>query len=311
MDWLKSAATAFEKANFGIYFDMETLTREQLESRLLSGEAPDIISFNSGDIDKPELYLMELAADKKLPDSLLKSGTYNGVLLAVPLFRSGHAIVINDDVLYEQGSSPPANFEDINMEWLSQLPSSFIAYDGEDSASRIAVISSDVEAGAKAAIGFGTARTYEDFFNGNIAVIAASTSTLYGIKQAGAKSYAPSHTVFPVTGFSGRAQYAGVCKTQDKDKMDACAAYLSYLLKENQQAKLANIYALPVINVGKLPNDSQLAALWTAESDTQPLTPNAFEYNKFMQDYINMEQRVQKDANGAESLGQWVLSYCN
>lgn len=309
-DWLRAAAAAFEKANFGIFFKLETIPSEELENRLASGETPDIISFNSGDIENPDLYFMPLEAHKSLPKSLVQSGTYNGVLLACPVFRSGHAILINDDALYEEGFSPPANIEDINMDWLGQLPSGSIAYDSEDAASRIAVITSAENAGAKS-IGFGAPATYKDFFSGNVAVMAASTSTLLSIKQAGAKSYAPSLSVFPVAGFCGRAQYAGVCKTQDKSKADACAAFVGHLLKESQQAKLAGIYALPVINTQYLPNDSALSTLWMAESETWPLVPNAFGYNKFMQDYDAMEQRVQKDESGAESLGQWVLSYCN
>lgn len=303
--YLKQRALEFEKKNFGIYFTLETLTPEELTQKLAAGERPDILSFNGGDIQNPQELFLELEISQTLLPGLEQAGVYNGKVLACPIFQTGYAVMVNEDQLYEMGFSPPTDLEAMDADWLSELPQASMAYDQDDCTTAGAAVFATLDETFQQAL-LETSQTCEAFFQGEGApIMLASIQTVRNFKLLGEKTYAPTHSVYAVSGFSGRVQYAGVCVTEDVDKAQACAQFIGSLLSKTSQAKLESIWAVPVVDLGeKLPADTALAAIWMAAMDCQrTATPNAFQKVAF--------DELLQAPDSLENLRAKLLLYCN
>ena len=56
--WLKKIADRAERRHFGVFFEVESISEAEAESRLQNGEFPDVISFPAGFLNGRELRIM-------------------------------------------------------------------------------------------------------------------------------------------------------------------------------------------------------------------------------------------------------------
>ncbi len=92
--FLKSRAKAVEKKHFGVYIDIEAITLEEAEKRMLDGEFPDAISFPAGFLGSESLrvFTSDEASDFDfLPD--LSCGIQDSRLYALPYAASCEFII--------------------------------------------------------------------------------------------------------------------------------------------------------------------------------------------------------------------------
>lgn len=86
--WLKGNASKIEKKHFGVYFDIESVTVEEAESRMAAGESPDMFSFPFGMFTGSEL--CRLSGEYETD---ISSGMDMSVLKAVPYAASCNIIL--------------------------------------------------------------------------------------------------------------------------------------------------------------------------------------------------------------------------
>lgn len=92
IDYLKKIARSLEKENDGVLFMIRQISPEKLETELMSS-MPDIVSFGFGlgKVLLPNLINFEGTYDVR--DDLIKSGTFNNKLYAIPYIVSGYALI--------------------------------------------------------------------------------------------------------------------------------------------------------------------------------------------------------------------------
>lgn len=111
--FLKSRAKAVEKRHFGVYMDIEAITLEEAEKRMLDGEFPDAISFPAGFLgsDSLRVFASDEASDFAfLP--CLGCGMQDSRLYALPyaascefvIYDPGKLDIADIDAAYAGGS---------------------------------------------------------------------------------------------------------------------------------------------------------------------------------------------------------------
>jgi len=101
--WLADVAASLEKRHSGVYFEVDSITVEEYQARILRGEQPDVFSFPLGCANVEQL----LELDTELPPlrgNLQGVGRYDGRLYAVPYAASGYLLVHNQRLVQELGA---------------------------------------------------------------------------------------------------------------------------------------------------------------------------------------------------------------
>ncbi|MFS8541527.1 MAG: extracellular solute-binding protein, partial [Tissierellales bacterium] len=115
--WLKDRIRAFEKNNPGVYIefiqtDMESIY-DAIKGQTDEEELPDIIPVDSNFLYFDLLEPLDEYFDEKDIDGfkhqVLKTVTYEGKIVAVPVAMSTNVLYINLDKFHERGVFPPVN----------------------------------------------------------------------------------------------------------------------------------------------------------------------------------------------------------
>ncbi|MFQ6772868.1 MAG: hypothetical protein ACLRFG_00120 [Clostridia bacterium] len=96
LSYLKILATEFEKEYKGIMVYVRLLSPDEVESLLLKGEKPDLLSFGSGVDVSVANSLLGLNHEYGVRDDFLSSGKVNKHLLALPYMVSGYVYVLRE-----------------------------------------------------------------------------------------------------------------------------------------------------------------------------------------------------------------------
>lgn len=119
---LERVASAFERANPGLYIDIEGITAGQYAARLAAGQRPDLITWPGGMIDPSPLPLAGVPLTQTLAGGLAASVPYgDDGALAVPWIWGGEVILINAAMAERRGAALPAGGEDWTAAELLEL----------------------------------------------------------------------------------------------------------------------------------------------------------------------------------------------
>ena len=302
--WLQERSSAFEKKNFGIFYTMEQMSATVMAQRLAQGERPDMIIL--GDAQQADIvsYCTKLTVDVPLLSGL---SLWQEDRLC-PLYQTGYGLLINEDVLYEQGLNPPAGLEGLDADWVQQvqqaLPQAFACDDG-DATTTMAVLQSTLPELVQETIAKGESGSFSQWKEGRIAVLPCSMRTAWELeKQSILGKQLPAYTWLPLTGFSGHVQWAGVVEQADTARMDAAAQLLAFYLQKGSQQKLSEIWSIPVrAENGGVPCEANAqVAFWQAAQQTPRrfLAPDA-DQSAFV------ALRDQKDVKGMRN---WLDASC-
>jgi ABC-type glycerol-3-phosphate transport system substrate-binding protein len=106
---LQQAARRVEKANRGLYFEVESISEETLLARLAAGKMPDILSFPSG-MEVPFRDLcMGLTYEGALLPALEAAVADEGEAWALPWMASGSLVAVNTGLAQDYGVLPDAD----------------------------------------------------------------------------------------------------------------------------------------------------------------------------------------------------------
>lgn len=310
--FLSSAADSFQKENFGVFFNIESMTAEELQQKLASGERPDLISFNGGDISDPTGLFMPLEDVEPLLPGYRSAGYFGDDNYACPYMRGGSAIIVMDDAFYEKGLTPPAGPEYIDAQWLADISADMpdaLSADESDTTHIMPLVLADTRmepegVNALAAARPAAPRALVDADGPRI--MAGGLDTIYKLESTGRDAI---YSVYPLYGYTSRMQYMGVCVTDDEKKQKAATAFTGYLLGTKRQKTLDGVWALPVTDVGDhMPDNINVSPFWHNDGDGDIYLLGAFDTEKEAV-FTQLHQQAVAGGNAAPLL-DWVQANC-
>lgn len=106
-NWLKDVARKVEKAYFGVYFNVEAITSDEAEERILRGENPDVLSFPALWYSEEGLQNIEDDAAESFAGFVdISGGIVNSTCFAIPYAASSRF------VLYDPSAVSAAEIEE-------------------------------------------------------------------------------------------------------------------------------------------------------------------------------------------------------
>ena len=116
--FLSARAKTFEKRNFGVFLQVETMEMEVFHSRWQQGERPDLLSFPSGAMDDADGLQPLDPSGLSMEAWFLEAGSQKGKVYATPYCYAGHVLLRNDDRIYAAGIMPPS--DGITEDWIME-----------------------------------------------------------------------------------------------------------------------------------------------------------------------------------------------
>lgn len=244
--WVRSCMEAFEKKNFGIFLELECMDMEQMTARIQAGERPDVVLGDGSGDALWEAVLTPLYEAWPMPVQLESrlDGRWQ------PVFQGGYALLVNEDALYSAGLSPPAGLEGLDELWMEQLlaqaPHAVARDDGDVTSAMAALCNQGIPEAARTAIQHAQGATVQQFLKGEVAVLPASMQSVWELeKQSIIGKQVPAFASYPLSGFCGHVQYAGVTGQSKQARTQAAAAFVKLLLGKSAQSQLYTLWAAP------------------------------------------------------------------
>lgn len=309
--YLQGCIEKFQKQNFGVFLRIESMDAQQLANRLAQGERPDMLSFNGGDIAQPQQLFLPLEDVETLLPNLQQAGRVEDELYACPYMQGGAAILVNDDAFYEAGLTPPAGPEYMDAAWLESLGDareSAFAVDENDTSLALNLLASgaELEQPTLQALTFAPSRPARSLFeDGGPMVMLGDISTIFQLESSG-DAYAPAYSVFPLSGYTTRLQFMGICQTDNADKQQAAAHFLSFMLGTKQQDMLSGVWGLPVIPTDQsMPDNAILSPFWHFDKGGNLYLLDAFS-TEAEQQFAQLREQATADAQLMERAETWA-----
>lgn len=251
--FLKKRITDFEARHAYLFIDIVDLTVAEAAEALGKGESPDIISYPLG--YSPDVRLEALPhADTIFPEI---SGD------AYPYMCGAYCMIINADMLDEQGLFPPDGWG-VRPDELAGLSQLGVCFDNEAGFSSLPAIAvhkyperSDPDTGATerpavqdAMLGLKIA-SYSDgmrlFCSGQAGVLIASQRQLFEAGKKFEEGTSPAFLPYALSGYTDMVQLISVVAGDDDKKQRSCVDFAQYLLNERIQSKLEALGVFPVL----------------------------------------------------------------
>lgn len=310
--WLNARAREFEKRNFGLFIEVESMSIAQAKNRLEKGEAPDIWSFPSGFSPGALEPLGPLDVPELLP-SLLKSGRENGDQLALPYMMSGYMLLGNTDLLESRDVALPDTSEYSTEKWDKETltaaakAATFVKKQGKRSTNYVGF---SYAAGQRLGIAAlidrlptlaaGEYAAGEDrFISANAALCAGTLGTMGTLDRMEESGKGFSYFAEPAGNFTDCVQYAALSKGLEEDRQRNAENFVVWLLREKGQKQLSKHGALSV-NLAAAAANANAPDEYTAQVKKlavlllNPVVPNAFSWEA---------QRAQLEELSAAALG--------
>lgn len=287
--FLSKRIKAFE-ANYAYAFiELKSLTADEALGALEAGETPDLISYPLGLDMGVKLHKMPFA-DTILPDTGRASWPYT---------CGGYCILVNTDLLTEQGAPIPEDGWGIRPEALTAAAKFGVCFDAEAGGSALPALalhqypesqeknySTWEQPEPPAAILSLMPQELEDglnsFLEGKAAVLVASQRQLYEAQRAYMEGSGPAFFAYAIGGYTDTAQMIGVAASDDKKKLSACETFARSLLTNSAQRGLEALGTMPVVpNLEIYAEDECRRAMYTmlCEHAVMPQAHNAQDLN--------------------------------
>lgn len=251
--FLSKRIKEFEADYAYAFIELKSLTAEEAAQALAAGEAPDLISYPLG--CNPGITLQALP-----PANAIIPGTNED---AWPYMCGGYCLLVNTDLLAEQGAELPENDWGLRPEALldaAQLGACFDAETGKSALPALA-LHHYPESDEPNMSTWGEPEPPEvmlslapdkldsgldAFLSGECAVLIASHRQLFEAEQAYTQGEGPGFFAYAIGGYTDMVQMIGVAACGDEKKLSACAVFTQYLVSDVVQRKIESCGALPV-----------------------------------------------------------------
>ena len=249
--WLTNKAAKFEAANTGLFVHVTTLTVEQLEAKLASGEQFDLITFSRGAGSIAQDRLAPISKNMGfVKDNFLLSAQVDGQQYAMPLYAGVYCLFarvqqLPADKLVENALTQTYTRKvGKSTVELQPLVCGFTPYNSPLSALALSGGRGKVSGISESTTQY---QAYEQFVANRTAVTLLGTQRdIYRLGQKEENGKIEQLGFAPLGGYTDLVQYIGVSNTAG-DKATACEDYISYLLSEATQQTLCNLSMFSVL----------------------------------------------------------------
>lgn len=278
--WLIKRTKKFEKKYNGVFIEVLSMTEEEAAQRLDRGEKPDMYSFALG-WSYPERFVPLENFDYPFIGNLKSCGYANGSCYAVPFMLSGYLLLVNVELAQERSLPLPKKPEDISPQWLAEAQKTLTFSRGKKKA-QIAGLAASPEIAAYTGAGAETADP-EAFKSKQAAMAIADLRFAGDVSRSLEEGNGFLFEAYPVTSYTNLVQLIGISRDIDEREAAYANVFIDMLLGEQAQASLAEIGALPVIELSgetEKPAAPGLSAM-LAPCMAEPVVPNAFLYQRY------------------------------
>ena len=260
--WLINKAAKFEQANTGLFVHITSLTVEQMETKLQTGETFDMICFSRG---AGCIVLDKLAPISEsvgfVKENFLLSGQVEGKQYAMPLYTGAYCLFARVEQLRPEQLVQNALTQTYtrkvgkNTVELQPMVCGFTPYNSPLSA---LAMSGGKGKANKISEDITQYQAYEQFVANRTAVTLLGTQRdIYRLTQRESNGKIEQLGFAPLGGYTDLVQYVGVSSTAG-DKATACQEYISYLLSETTQSTLVNLSLFSVLETTFYTSDRYL-----------------------------------------------------
>lgn len=279
--FIKKRVSEFESKNPHVFIKTISMTTSEANEEISSGSFPDIVSYPNGfQISMP---LSSLPPKDNNPFIVQTKG------LSYPFMLGGYCIIVNVDMLDEQGYFS-SNSWGLRPDELLSAAQFGLCFDAEQGYSSLPAIAAhkypdaqrpNISTWGEAAVGDAalglSVSSYSDgqkaFCEGQSCVLIASHRQLFEINRLYEQNEAPAFLSYAIGGYTDMAQLISTVKCEDKLKQNMCASFAEYLVSEKAQKKLYALGVFPVIkNLNIYEDDECLNAMYSLLCDNALLT---------------------------------------
>ena len=209
---------------------------------------------------------------------------------AWPYMCGGYCIIVNNDLLSENGVSVPQSWG-IHPDSLLEAAQYGVVFDAEKGYSALPALALHAYPKAEglnistwgepeppdAAPGLSPA-AYTDglniFCRGEAAVLIASHRQLFEVSERYMQGEAPAFTAYAIGGYTDMAQMIAVTEQEDELRRSACESFAAYLLTPSSQIKLEALGVLPTVrNVYIYAENAVMRALYEQLCESGTFAP--------------------------------------
>jgi hypothetical protein len=251
--FLENRIQQYEANNPHVFIELTCLTQEKAAEALKEGQTPDLVSFPCG--QAPNLNFAALPGQ-----SLILLGDSKD---AWPYMFGGYCILINNDLLSENGVDTPQNWG-IRPDALLEAARLGAVFDAEDGYSALPALALHAYPEAEgpnmstwgepeppdAALTLSPASYsggLDAFCKSEAAVMIASHRQLFEVSERYTQGEAPAFTAYAVGGYTDMAQMVGIPAQEDELRQAASESFAAYLISPSSQKKLEALGVLPAI----------------------------------------------------------------
>lgn len=236
--WLKKIADRTERRHFGVYFEVESISEAEAETRLANGEFPDVISFPVGFLNGEELR------------------TLNGTEL---FGTDGGAVDFGDG--YSAGALPAGFDSGRYGDALRALPYAAgctlaLFYPERVTAAEMAEVLKSISNGASAENVFSDdaltdGREYvcssvEDFKKGKGDFCIGDARTAGDMERLAAANKAKYFEVLPFCGETDEVQFVGISAAAEREKIGCISEFIAGIFSAVRQSELCALGLMPM-----------------------------------------------------------------
>ena len=267
--FLENRIRQFEANNPHVFIELASLTPEKASAALKQDEKPDLVSFPYG--QEPALAFEPLPRQSFVVPA--------DTQYAWPYMCGGYCIIVNNDLLSENGISAPQSWG-IRPDALLEAAQYGVVFGAEKGYSALPALALHAYPKAEglnistwgepeppdAALGLSPA-AYTDglniFCRGEAAVLIASHRQLFEVSERYMQGESPAFTAYVIGGYTDMAQMIAVAEQEDELRRSACESFAAYLLTPSSQIKLEALGVLPTVrNVDIYAENAVMRALY-------------------------------------------------
>lgn len=254
--WLERRAVEFEKKNAGTFILVRNMTIEQAIINLQNGNKPNLISYGIGFGSYILSELVSYTGKINVRDDLLKGGTVNGSIMAVPYILGGYTLIGNDILMQKIGEQENLLNSVYNLQvkqYKNTIPPlSFAGNTNNNALLSLYFNTNEVAKDEHFSVDsflLDQYEAYESFVLKNSSTAYLCTQRdAYRCKNRESNHIDEAYQYVYLGGFSDLIQYMSILDADNKTKK-MCESFIEFLTSEKSQRTLTNIAMFSVLDM--------------------------------------------------------------
>lgn len=228
--WLSKRAIQFESVNKGVYIMVTNMSVEQAKLNFENNKKPNMISFGIGVGDVILPNLIKYKGKMNVRDDLLKGGTNDGVVYAVPYILGGYIITSENQIVN--------NLQNLGYGEDSNNCFSLALAMNDYTCTNFYEENQDLDSFS----------AYDKYLQKKFSTLCGTQRDAYRINNKIANGSLNNQNIKYLSNFSDLVQYIGICDNSAIEN-EICTKFIEYITNEESQLSLCNISMFSVLPI--------------------------------------------------------------